>query len=893
MVVKIHKPNQEPTKYTLTRKAGRSIIDHRPVFSPDEQSLVVIVENIVRVYSVQTGDLVRTLEADTDIDELIGICFDKDGYNLYGCSRCGMLITWTLESGTVLREFKLKVDNRKVTTFDLVDSERCFITSVGKENLICLATYYLKIGVLVAEYKSKDIPYFGSVRVAIGWCNRDRFAAISNLTKFLFIQNLDKAHVHAYHSNYNEFRILDVATHHTEPAVAVVDTLGRATIFRGNLFHYQEVAREVLHWHFLPAFAVRFSPSGGYLITGGMEKVLVKWSIANLSNIAGAKDLIPRLPGIVRYIAVSPSNIAITLSNNSVVIANAQMRVHCTIVECGGLSFVARSTGGALVYQKPTGCLFMGGRPGHLQMYSTKTDKMLFNLDITQTNSIPSESKHNLIPLETEVTCAAMNSLGTWLVTSEYRHDGVLYPEERLKFWSAQTGPNSSVPFKLATCVNLSHGGSRVVSIALNGQATFCVTAGTDQKFRIWKRTQIQMFNKPKGAWYCFTACYYSSGVAQFSTSSVYNDIKKFEVKNLFEKVELPYMKVVGKKDDLILRIMNMHKQSTGTQKLESVEVDSETEMGGVAISQDGSLIAAWFGCKLTLWDTHLCNMKTTLSHPALRPKGKHVQFGSHDAAHYLVCTTENCLAVFSLLSLSVKWLVRIRPTCLVADVHSNKMAIVTDQNDVIVFNPHSSVPIVKQNRVLDPRTGVINVCTFVQSAKYEARLYLIRNDSEIYCLEPEQSKKGQLEVISHMNLPTSNFGALLAEQQVSEVTPAQAGDLEELNQDALGSGAIQQFLSAAPHMLPPVSLICTDFLEHISGQEMSEDQDETDKSIMEVDPQSSDDDIEEVKQTQDEPKTQLWTPNYEAIKKKRLKKILTTPLLREDAAGAIFGLSK
>lgn len=893
MVVKTHKPNQEPTKYTLNRKAGRSIIDHRPVFSPDEQSLVVIVENIVRVYCVETGDLVRTLEADTDIDELIGICFDKDGYNLYGCSRSGMLITWTLESGTVLREFKLKLADRKVTTFDLVDSERCFVTSVGTENRICLATYYLKIGVLEAEYKNRDIPYCGSVRVALGWCNRDRFAAISNLTKFLFIQNLDRAHVHGYHSNYNEFRILDVATHHSEPAVAIVDTLGRATIFRGNVFHYKEVAREVLHWHFLPAFAVRFSPSGGYLITGGMEKVLVKWSIANLSDQAGAKDLIPRLPGIVRYIAVSNSNIAITLSNNSVVIANAQMRVHCTILECGGLSSVARSTGGALVYHKLTGCLFMGGRPGHLQMYSTKTDKMLFNLDITQMNAVPSESRHNLIPLETEVTCAAMNSLGTWLVTSEYRHDGVLYPEERLKFWCFQTGQNSTIPFKLATCVNLSHGGSRVVSIALNGPGSFCVTAGMDQKFRIWKREQIQIYKNLRSAWYCFTACYYSSGIAQFSTSSVYNDIKKFEVKNLFEKVELPFLKAVGKKDDLILKIMNMHKESTGIQKLESVEVDSEIEMGGVAISQDGSLIAAWFGCKLTLWDTHLCNMRTTFSHPALRPKGKHVQFGSNDASHYLVCTTENCLAVFNLLSLSVKWLVRIRPTCLVTDVNSNRMAIVTDQNDVFVFNPRSSAPILKQNRVLDPSTGVINACAFVQSIKHESRLYLMRNDSEIYCLEPEQSKKDQLEVISHTNLPTSNFGALLAEQQVSEVTPAQAGELEELNQDALGSGAIQQFLSAAPHMLPPVSLICTEFLEHISGQEIAEEPEETDISIMEVDPQSSDDEIEEVKETQVEPKTQLWTPNYEAIKKKRLKKILTMPLLQEDAAGAIFGLSK
>lgn len=36
MVVKIQKSNEEK-KYSFTRKAGRSIIEHRPIFSPDGQ----------------------------------------------------------------------------------------------------------------------------------------------------------------------------------------------------------------------------------------------------------------------------------------------------------------------------------------------------------------------------------------------------------------------------------------------------------------------------------------------------------------------------------------------------------------------------------------------------------------------------------------------------------------------------------------------------------------------------------------------------------------------------------------------------------------------------------------------------------------------------------------
>lgn len=62
--------------------------------------------------------------------------------------------------------------------------------------------------------------------------------------------------------NSNELRIMAVAAHHKASTVAITDTLGRTTIIRGNLFDKTTIAKEVLHWHYLPPFDVCFSLQG-------------------------------------------------------------------------------------------------------------------------------------------------------------------------------------------------------------------------------------------------------------------------------------------------------------------------------------------------------------------------------------------------------------------------------------------------------------------------------------------------------------------------------------------------------------------------------------------------------------------------------------------------------
>ncbi|XP_068633206.1 WD repeat-containing protein 75 [Battus philenor] len=880
-------------KYVFNRKAGRSIIEHRPVFSPDGESVLLIVENIVKVYNIQTGDCSRILETETYVEALVAVQFpENEDYNLYGCSDKGCITIWTWDQGAVLRETNLQIPSElKVLTFDLLDSNECFITAIGPSSKqLYLATYSVKTGGLLYEYADTTPTFHVILGVALGWCNGDRFAAITNGTRSLYIQNLYQPHLKTEIVNHNKFRILSVAAHHKENAVAITDAFGRITVIRGNLYDYRCIAREVLHWHFLPPLAVCFSVQGSYLLSGGMEKVLVKWTLGHLANKANEKIFIPRLPGIIRFITASSSHVAITLTNNSVVIASAQLKVVSTLLECGGLSPIARAINTPLVYHRPLDALLMSGRTGHLQLYSTASDKVLYNIDITEMNSIPAE-RQNLFPLETEITCAVVSGNGSWLITSEYRNDGINYPEEKLKFWSAQI--KNASPFKLNTCVNLSHGGCSVVSLAINFRGEFCVSAGNDQKIRIWKRENTLLQHRKKVTWNCITACYYSSGTAHFLSHGILNNYKIGQKLDKGRIEAMPYLKESGKKNDVIAKVLNIHKENSVVHDNlinQGMNKSDELDMGGVAISQDGSLIAAWFGCKLTLWDTHLCNLRTTLSHPILRPKGLQVQFGSNDAAHYLVCTTDKCLAVWSLLSLTVKWHVQLNVTCLAADPSTNKMAVVTDNNDVFIFTPHSSTPLLVKKCLLDPRTGVFKQCAFAASSKEDVRLYVMRNNSEIYCMEPAQSNEGSLEAISRRNMPASKFGALLAEHYVSEVRTAQPAALQ--TEDFTRSrNVIAQFLSSAPHMMPPMSLLCTSILEHLSGQKETE-QPEEEIEMMDVVTPSSDDEDDNMSTVAKSPvpcMADLWTPNYNEVKEKRLKKILKEPFLDLHVTSSIL----
>lgn len=78
-----------------------------------------------------------------------------------------------------------------------MDSNECFILGLDENtHKVHVATHSIKDGSLLYHY-THMLQYYDIMCVAIGWCLGDRFAAITNGTKTLFIQNLNQPHLRA------------------------------------------------------------------------------------------------------------------------------------------------------------------------------------------------------------------------------------------------------------------------------------------------------------------------------------------------------------------------------------------------------------------------------------------------------------------------------------------------------------------------------------------------------------------------------------------------------------------------------------------------------------------------------------------------------------------------
>lgn len=92
--------------------------------------------------------------------------------------------------------------------------------------------------------------------------------------------------------------------------------------------------------------------------------------------------------------------------------------------------------------------------------------------------------------------------------------------------------------------------------------------------------------------------------------------------------------------------------------------------------------------------------------------------------------------------------------------------------------------------------------------------------------------------------------------------------------------------------MIPPVSLLCTSFLQQISGQKLEEEEYEDENLPIEVDESSDDEEKLDITGPRVSPRiNELWTPNYEAVKQKKLNKINREPFIDLQATSTLFGV--
>jgi NET1-associated nuclear protein 1 (U3 small nucleolar RNA-associated protein 17) len=257
----------------------------------------------------------------------------------------------------------------------------------------------------------------------------------------------------------------------------------------------------VMHWHSMPVTALTWSLEGGFLYSGGGERVLVKWRTTDNSR----PSFLPRLAGGVVGVSVGVGVTAVQLDDNSVVVLDSQDK------PAAQLTGMTRSSTGypaGLSWDSRARLVVMNGRVGQLQMINVDTADCVKSLDITQQNYITQE--RDVTPQNSEVERVAVSDCGGHLATLDCCWTRV--PRITLKFW---TFNQTTQKFCLNTQVDCPHDGGAVSLRFRPGPSPLLASCGKDSKVKLW---QFSPSSTAAGSWSC-DSCLTYRGLAAGAVS--------------------------------------------------------------------------------------------------------------------------------------------------------------------------------------------------------------------------------------------------------------------------------------------------------------------------------------------------------------------------------------
>ncbi|KAL6434766.1 hypothetical protein ACFW04_005163 [Cataglyphis niger] len=798
----------------VKRKGGGSIIDQRPLFSSDGETLYIVWKNVIRVYSTQTGDFVREFEPSNY--RIAGIIVHPDNANvIIGCTENGELDFWNCQSGIITKKLQLRsiTDNKaKIKTFHITK----YKTFQGNEICQALITYLSncgnKIYILLFDIENgtcmKSIYIFTNSREyyidIIGNYGQNLIALLHD--ENLHILNPARNLIDKLHKTGNPNRLPTcIAGHPEEECVATGDSTGRVVVWR-SLFQTRPYTA-VFHWHTLPATEIVFSKSGGHMYTGGGECVLVKWTLANPQH----KSFLPRLPAPIKHLTIAPNNLYVAVStlDNGIVIVNPQRKLTSVIQNfTWGVASSSKDLFPAgLIVDPRTGSLVLNSRTGHVQFYNTHTKNLLYNINITAQNFLTQE--RDVIIVNTEVTKIALNHDGMWMATVEERNDKVSSIEVRLKFWIYDVNEqifilNTSIELPHENGVNALHFQPNTI---FDDEEWLAVTTGKDNKFKLWNLGKSSIVEKQH--WYCY-------GVGDY--------------RNL-----------------------------------------ATTDAG---FSMDGSLLAIGFYSTLTIWIPESCELKSSLTHSQYNHPITRIEFGKHEACHLVVAASQQHITVWNILTLAITWSVPLNVVSLTYDPKSTYMAAFTSDNSLYVFMPQSATPVYKKTCLIES-TSFILAATFVPHPQEKrnpsfgqwqrkSQLFFLDSNQELLTLEPESEAAISLEILSNKGtIPLTAFSNFIATQISSSKEQIIAEVHEHLGTST--KGMVEELLSVSAHTLPPMKLLCSSFILSLTGQQSSRNRLKNVECFRDSDDDSARDDLSDLSDSEVSRSTKLAvTPTNE-----------------------------
>ncbi|XP_011502837.1 PREDICTED: WD repeat-containing protein 75 [Ceratosolen solmsi marchali] len=751
----------------LKRKGGGSIIDHHPLFSNDGETLYVVWKQFIRAYSTQTGDFVKELEPASN--KIIGIVLSPDSFDtIIGCTDNAELVYWNCHNSLITIKTKLLIPdntNIKIKTFHLIH----YTTFKGK--ILCNA--------VVSSLIKK---------------NEEMILRVELFDLKLGNKNLSKDI-----ENFREDYCIDIIGNYGENLIAIAQN---SFLYLMSPMHKLKVIRHktgrnitCIAGHPEEECVATGDTSGRVLVWRNISQLnpnraTYHWHTLPVAQIVFSKSggymysgggecvlvkwllsnpqnksFLPRLPAPIRYLTIASENIYVAVStlDNGIIIVNPQRKITAVIQN---FTWGVASTPKSLF---PAG-LIIDPRTNSVVLNSRTGHVQFYNthtksllFNLNVTAQNLLTQERSVIIVNTEVTRIAINSEGTWMATMEERDDNISSTEVRLKFWQFNMEKQN---FVLNTSIELPH--------------EFGVSA------------------------------------VKFRPKSSLGDNEQFVI-------------TVGKDNKFKLWHFNDSSTNGNIEHWRCYSVGFYRNLPAIdaGFSVDGSLIGVGFGSSLTLWIPETSILKNSLSHSRYLQPITRVEFSKQEYCHLVVTASTEHLAIWDLLSLTVKWSVLLNLTTLAADPLSIYMAAFTTDNTLFIFTPGNSEPEYVRKHVIEKDVSVLGACFIpnIQNNKEntvqwqeKSQFLFLNSEQELLTLESKSESSIALENLSvSQNVNLTSYNRIVASERISNIEKPELFMHDYMR--ITNKGVVEELLAVPAHTLPPMRMLCIPFIVSLMGK--------------------------------------------------------------------------
>ncbi|KAH6778682.1 Transducin/WD40 repeat-like superfamily protein [Perilla frutescens var. frutescens] len=794
---------------------GKSFVSSPPAFSNDAKRLLVCTGNTVSVFSTSTGLQTCELEGhEAQVTSVIVVPASNPASRVlcycWTAALDGKIKYWDFAAPELMRTIDIKFpihymvipsllsqttdnngklpDNFAYVYTEGVKQDGQLNSSGGHIRKCNLTKSRLVGGVTLAEARKP-----GSITVSPS----GKYIGIYEKRKLRIweIPAKDNENVH-----YKKIRLhhtksfTAMAFHPTERVVAAGDVTGRILIWRGvgrETFSNSKLSNGRLskdaedkpgvrdeddadscttwHWHSSQVNLLFFSSDGAYLYSGGREGVLVVWQLDT-----GKKKFLPRIGSPLMYFINSPDPTLSSISCADNQIQLLRMPSMEILRSISGIKVPSSDMdmyegfGSAVVFNPTAGLIAVPAENYRVQFYSLFDDREISEVQICERNHQPGDE------ITVKVNLVALSRDGSTMSTVETR-----LPEEgigslvTLKFWACGSQKKQ---FSLSTVIYEPHRDAGISSIAFRSTGHMAVSSSYGGDFKVW--------------------------------------VRRDELSHEDETV-----------------------QSTGWI-CHAVGSYKKKPMTAAAFSSDGSVLAVAADKVITLWDPD----RNTL----LAVIGDSIETITNIAfvgkSEYLVSSSRGSnpqLTVWSMSKLCTTWSYRLDTEAIACSMDNSTFSVLaltkrSGSNDstlqcaegaILLFNAEKPVPLSVWFVSKAQGGGLSFVQSSPQSedevADREATgelLAYVNGSHEYVVLNPHGEQAGRLSISRQRNFSnleeTENHGyaSLYGElpefsMKTDEKTPFPSMPSEK---------TLKSIFSGPSHSLPPLSKLCSDFLESL-----------------------------------------------------------------------------